>query len=161
MTSKTSSGTRTLRISDKALKEAEYESIRSARHGGPGDPDCTMTYSEQTLEKVAHLLADHRIDVDFLFYVLKQPSAAFDVEPQEVYGNQVGEPHFPEEYVWLTLDELQEMKGFCEAAIGVIKDKYASEDAVPYEKSIWFLSTLRDFCNNALELETRAVISRN
>lgn len=93
--------------------------------------------------------------------MLKQPSPAFYIEPVDVYGEAGGEPSFPEDFVRIELDDIRWLRSFCDEALGVVKDRDDPADDERYRKAVWLLTTLGDFCDNALELGVRPVISRN
>lgn len=119
-----------------------------------------MTYSEELLETTARVLTDSEFDGARLLRTLKHPSPALGVAPEDIYGEGVGEPTFLEEAVRLDIDDVRWLRESSETALEVIE---GIDDTVDdqYDRIVWLLTHLREFCANALELGVRPTLTRN
>lgn len=155
MTSEHLRGTRTLKIPEHSLTGDEYESLRNARRGGPGNPDFEVCYFKRDLETAASLLADQEINVNILLYTLEQPSPSVDISPEDVYDEQGGGPRFPAGGVRIPLDDVQQLKQLCEVGLQELESNKRDIDEEQYETSHRLLSKLEEFSENAIDLGVR------
>lgn len=167
---------RKLHIPDRASSEEEYEALRAAHRDSDLDPDISVSFWEQTVVDTAAVFEQLDADAQRLLRILHQPSPDHGVVPEDVYPDAVGEPHFPAEGAWISLDDVhclldasRDVRKRLESEDGdasTIRDAELetaddTEGTDGLNRVRAFLSRVEEFCEMTLEIGVRPKIRRN